>query len=116
MKAAAPKAESTAPSTTATTTPAQPKSAPARATGERGERRERMSNLRKTIARRLVQVKNDTAMLTTFNEVDMSGIMALRAQYKDKFKEKYGVGLGFMSFRSEEHTSELQSLMRTSYA
>src|SRR3546814_11508720 len=75
MKAAAPKAESTAPSTTATTTPAQPKSAPARATGERGERRERMSNLRKTIARRLVQVKNDTAMLTTFNEVDMSGIM-----------------------------------------
>src|SRR3546814_723125 len=108
MKAAAPKAESTAPSTTATTTPAQPKSAPARATGERGERRERMSNLRKTIARRLVQVKNDTAMLTTFNEVDMSGIMALRAQYKDKFKEKYGVGLGFMSFFNRACCQALQ--------
>ena len=68
--------------------------------GAREERRERMSNLRKTISRRLVQVKNDTAMLTTFNEVDMSGIMELRARYKDKFKEKYGVGLGFMSFFS----------------
>lgn len=68
--------------------------------GSREERRERMSNLRKTISRRLVQVKNDTAMLTTFNEVDMSGIMELRARYKDKFKEKYGVGLGFMSFFS----------------
>src|SRR3546814_18925988 len=58
MKAAAPKAERTAPSTTATTTPAQPKSAPARATGERGERHERMSNLRTPISRRLVPVKN----------------------------------------------------------
>jgi 2-oxoglutarate dehydrogenase E2 component (dihydrolipoamide succinyltransferase) len=62
------------------------------------ERREKMSPLRKTVARRLVAVKNDTAMLTTFNEVDMSPIMELRAKYKDKFKEKYGVGLGFMSF------------------
>lgn len=60
-----------------------------------------MSSLRKTIARRLVEVKNDTAMLTTFNEVDMSGVMELRAKYKDKFKEKYGVGLGFMSFFSK---------------
>src|SRR3546814_11304173 len=67
-----------------------------------------MSNLRKTIARRLVQVKNDTAMLTTFNEVDMSGIMALRAQYKDKFKEKYGVGLGFMSFFTRACCQALQ--------
>ncbi len=64
----------------------------------RDERREKMSNLRKTIARRLVEAKNTTAMLTTFNEVDMSNIMALRTQYKDKFKEKHGVGLGFMSF------------------
>jgi 2-oxoglutarate dehydrogenase E2 component (dihydrolipoamide succinyltransferase) len=62
------------------------------------ERREKMSPLRKTVARRLVAVKNETAMLTTFNEVDMSPIMELRAKYKDKFKEKYGVGLGFMSF------------------
>jgi 2-oxoglutarate dehydrogenase E2 component (dihydrolipoamide succinyltransferase) len=62
------------------------------------ERREKMSSLRKTVARRLVAVKNETAMLTTFNEVDMSPIMELRGKYKDKFKEKYGVGLGFMSF------------------
>lgn len=64
----------------------------------RTERREKMSSLRKTIARRLVAVKNETAMLTTFNEVDMKPVMDLRARYKDKFKEKYGVGLGFMSF------------------
>jgi 2-oxoglutarate dehydrogenase E2 component (dihydrolipoamide succinyltransferase) len=67
-------------------------------TGLRGERREKMTSLRKTVARRLVQVKNETAMLTTFNEVDMKPIMDLRAKYKDKFKEKHGVGLGFMSF------------------
>ncbi|WP_038032833.1 2-oxoglutarate dehydrogenase complex dihydrolipoyllysine-residue succinyltransferase [Thermonema rossianum] len=73
--------------------------APAKpAAGSRNERRQRMSSLRKTIARRLVAVKNETAMLTTFNEVNMQPIMDLRKQYKDKFKEKYGVGLGFMSF------------------
>ena len=66
--------------------------------GTRADRREKMSSLRKTVARRLVAVKNETAMLTTFNEVDMSPIMELRGKYKDKFKEKYGVGLGFMSF------------------
>ena len=64
----------------------------------RGVRVERMSSLRKTLARRLVAVKNDTAMLTTFNEVDMKPVMDLRAKYKDMFKEKHGVGLGFMSF------------------
>jgi 2-oxoglutarate dehydrogenase E2 component (dihydrolipoamide succinyltransferase) len=64
----------------------------------RNERREKMSSLRRTIAKRLVQVKNETAMLTTFNEVDMKPVMELRSRYKDKFKEKYGVGLGFMSF------------------
>jgi 2-oxoglutarate dehydrogenase E2 component (dihydrolipoamide succinyltransferase) len=61
-------------------------------------RKERMSNLRKTISRRLVESKNTTAMLTTFNEADMSRIMELRSKYKDVFKEKHGVGLGFMSF------------------
>jgi 2-oxoglutarate dehydrogenase E2 component (dihydrolipoamide succinyltransferase) len=66
--------------------------------GDRVERREKMSNLRKTVAKRLVAVKNETAMLTTFNEVDMQPIMELRSKYKDKFKEKYSVGLGFMSF------------------
>jgi 2-oxoglutarate dehydrogenase E2 component (dihydrolipoamide succinyltransferase) len=64
----------------------------------RNERAEKMSNLRKTVSRRLVEAKNTTAMLTTFNEVDMSKIMALRAQFKDKFKEKHGTNLGFMSF------------------
>lgn len=66
--------------------------------GSRVERREKMSNLRKTISRRLVEAKNGTAMLTTFNEVDMSAIMSVRSQYKDKFKETHGVNLGFMSF------------------
>ncbi len=64
----------------------------------RNERTDKMSNLRKTVSRRLVEAKNTTAMLTTFNEVDMSRIMALRTQYKDKFKEKHGANLGFMSF------------------
>ena len=77
--------------------PAAPQAAPA-ATGDRNQRRERMSNLRKTVARRLVTVKNETAMLTTFNEVNMQPIMDLRTKFKDKFKEKNGVGLGFMSF------------------
>jgi 2-oxoglutarate dehydrogenase E2 component (dihydrolipoamide succinyltransferase) len=67
-------------------------------TGERTQTREKMSNLRKAVARRLVQVKNETAMLTTFNEVNMQPVMDLRNRYKDKFKEKHGVGLGFMSF------------------
>lgn len=66
--------------------------------GSRAERREKMTSLRKTIARRLVSVKNETAMLTTFNEVDMKPVMELRSRYKDQFKEKFGVGLGFMSF------------------
>jgi len=64
----------------------------------RNTRTEKMSNLRKTISRRLVEAKNTTAMLTTFNEVDMSRIMEVRNKYKDKFKEIHGVGLGFMSF------------------
>ena len=66
--------------------------------GSRNERAEKMSPLRKTVAKRLVAVKNETAMLTTFNEVNMKPIMDLRAKYKDQFKEKHGVGLGFMSF------------------
>ena len=73
-------------------------SAPQSTGGNRNQRREKMTSLRKTVARRLVAVKNETAMLTTFNEVDMKPIMDLRGKYKDKFKEKHGVGLGFMSF------------------
>lgn len=64
----------------------------------RNVRQEKMSNLRKTISRRLVEAKNSTAMLTTFNEVDMTQIMTIRKDYKDKFKESHGVNLGFMSF------------------
>ncbi|MFT2009125.1 2-oxoglutarate dehydrogenase complex dihydrolipoyllysine-residue succinyltransferase [Pontibacter sp. 13R65] len=85
----------------------QEAAAPA-ATGERNQRREKMSSLRKTVARRLVQVKNETAMLTTFNEVDMKPIMDIRAKYKDKFKEKHEVGLGFMSFFTKACTVALQ--------
>jgi len=69
-----------------------------RHSGARTERREKMTNLRKKISERLVSVKNNTAMLTTFNEVNMKPIMDLRTKYKDVFKEKHGVGLGFMSF------------------
>jgi len=64
----------------------------------RNDKREKMSNLRKTVSRRLVEAKNTTAMLTTFNEVDMTRIMEIRKQYKDTFKETHGVNLGFMSF------------------
>jgi 2-oxoglutarate dehydrogenase E2 component (dihydrolipoamide succinyltransferase) len=64
----------------------------------RNVRKEKMSNLRKTISRRLVESKNTTAMLTTFNEVDMGRIMDIRTKYKEKFKELHGVNLGFMSF------------------
>jgi 2-oxoglutarate dehydrogenase E2 component (dihydrolipoamide succinyltransferase) len=64
----------------------------------RGVTRSKLSMLRRKVAERLVTAKNETAMLTTFNEVNMSPIFALRKQYKETFKEKHGVGLGFMSF------------------
>ena len=76
--------------------------------GGRNSTRTKMSTLRKKVAERLVSVKNETAMLTTFNEVDMSAVMAVRNQYKDKFKEKYGVGLGFMSFFTKAVTEALR--------
>ena len=76
--------------------------------GARDERREKMSSLRKTVSRRLVSVKNETAMLTTFNEVNMKPIMDLRSKYKEKFKEKYEVGLGFMSFFTKAVTMALK--------
>ncbi len=66
--------------------------------GNRGESRSKLSMLRRKVAERLVAAKNETAMLTTFNEVDMSPIFELRKEYKEAFKEKHGVGLGFMSF------------------
>lgn len=74
----------------------------------RNERVEKMSNLRKTISRRLVEAKNTTAMLTTFNEVDMSAVMELRSKYKEDFKKKHGVNLGFMSFFTKATCYALQ--------
>jgi 2-oxoglutarate dehydrogenase E2 component (dihydrolipoamide succinyltransferase) len=106
------KAELAKPAAKAESKPAAP--APAKAApqpvvaGSRGERREKMSSLRKTVAKRLVAVKNETAMLTTFNEVDMQPIMELRSKYKDKFKEKHQVGLGFMSFFTKAVTEALK--------
>jgi 2-oxoglutarate dehydrogenase E2 component (dihydrolipoamide succinyltransferase) len=76
-------------------------------TGSRDVRTERMSMLRRKVAERLVGVKNETAMLTTFNEVDMKPIMDLRAKYKIKFKEEKGVGLGFMGFFTKAVTTAL---------
>lgn len=98
-KAEAPKAESKA---------SAPKAASTTVSGSREVTREKMSRLRKTIATRLVEAKNTTAMLTTFNEVDMKPIMDIRKKYKDKFKEEFGVGLGFMSFFTKACTIALK--------
>ena len=76
--------------------------------GLRGTSRKKMSSLRRKIASRLVAVKNETAMLTTFNEVDMTAIFAIRKEYKEQFKEKYGVSLGFMSFFTKAVTTALE--------
>ncbi len=82
---------------TKTETPAPKPTTTPRTPFAREERREKMSRMRRTIARRLVSAKNNTAMLTTFNEVDMTGIMELRKKYQDQFLAKYGIKLGFMS-------------------
>lgn len=74
----------------------------------REQKREKMSMLRRRLSQRLVSVKNETAMLTTFNEVDMSNVMQLRKEYKDKFKEVHGIGLGFMSFFTKAVTIALK--------
>jgi len=76
--------------------------------GSRGESRSRLSMLRRKVAERLVSAKNETAMLTTFNEVDMSAIFRLREQYKEGFKDKHGVSLGFMSFFTKAVIRALQ--------
>jgi 2-oxoglutarate dehydrogenase E2 component (dihydrolipoamide succinyltransferase) len=78
------------------------------ASGERHVSREKMSRLRKTIAARLTEAKNGTAMLTTFNEVDMFSLMELRKKYKDAFYEKHEIGLGFMSFFTKACTIALK--------
>ncbi len=103
-KADALAAQPATPPPAASPAPAKPQTpetppAPAPAlTTERQEVRKKLTPIRQTIARRLLAAKNQTAMLTTFNEVDMSQILALRKAYKDRFQEKHAVGLGFMSF------------------
>lgn len=97
MNASAKPAAASAPVSKATAAP-----------GSRNTRVEKMTRLRKTIATRLVEAKNTTAMLTTFNEVDMSALMDLRKKYKDSFKEKHGVNLGFMSFFTKACTIALR--------
>jgi 2-oxoglutarate dehydrogenase E2 component (dihydrolipoamide succinyltransferase) len=77
-------------------------------TGDRPVTRKKMSLLRRKVAERLVAAKNETAMLTTFNEADMSAIFDLRKQYKEKFQEKHGVSLGFMSFFTKAVVRALQ--------
>ena len=76
--------------------------------GTRGSEKTKLSMLRRKVAERLVSAKNETAMLTTFNEVDMTNIYALRDQYKEEFKAKHGLGLGFMSFFTKAVTRALQ--------
>jgi len=98
------KAQPSAPAKPAQKSAAAPVAPP----GERNIRNEKMTSLRRTIAKRLVAVKNETAMLTTFNEVDMKPIMDMRSKYKEQFKEKYGVGLGFMSFFTKAVCAALQ--------
>ena len=102
-----------APTSTASAQPeanAQPQAPQPEPAGSnhRPVRRVRMSTLRKTIAKRLVTAKHETAMLTTFNEVDMSGIMAIRSQYKEVFQKKFGIKLGFMSFFTKACAYALQ--------
>jgi 2-oxoglutarate dehydrogenase E2 component (dihydrolipoamide succinyltransferase) len=91
-----------------TSTPVEAESASLTQPGARNETRKKLSSLRKTVARRLVAVKNETAMLTTFNEINMKPIMDLRAKYKESFKEKHDIGLGFMSFFTKACTIALQ--------
>lgn len=105
------KAEKAAPkeaSKTSSTEKAQNTDTGVQPSSDRIQTRSRMSSLRKTVAKRLVAAKNETAMLTTFNEVDMKPIMDLRKKYKDQFKEKYEIGLGFMSFFTKAVCMALQ--------
>lgn len=89
--------------------PAPPRTIIAKATGERSEQRKPMSPIRKRIAQRLVEAQHTAALLTTFNEVDMSGIMNLRKQHQDSFVERYGIKLGFMSFFVKAAVDALQA-------
>ena len=97
-KADATAAKQSAPTESSSPVPLPPQATSTQGDVQRRQHTERLSTLRKTIARRLVQVKNETAMLSTFNEIDMAPVIALRTRHKAAFKEKYEVNLGFMSF------------------
>ena len=103
----APEARKAPAETKSASAPDSPPATPA-PSGDREQRREKMTSMRRTIAKRLVAAKNETAMLTTFNEVDMQPVMELRKKYKESFKEKYEVGLGFMSFFTKAACQALQ--------
>ncbi|MCH9613614.1 MAG: Dihydrolipoyllysine-residue succinyltransferase component of 2-oxoglutarate dehydrogenase complex [Chlamydiia bacterium] len=106
---AAPAAATTAAASAPALTPTPAAPSPKAPTPSGTTTRKRMSGLRRTIAKKLVEVKNQTAMLTTFNEVDMSKVMELRAQEKDKFMKTHGVKLGFMSFFITAATAALKA-------
>ncbi|HET6765414.1 MAG TPA: 2-oxoglutarate dehydrogenase complex dihydrolipoyllysine-residue succinyltransferase [Longimicrobiaceae bacterium] len=106
--APAPAAQPAAPAAPA----AKPQAAPAAATGGRAETRERMSRRRQTIARRLVESQQTTASLTTFNEVDLSAVMAVRKRRQDAFVKKHGIKLGFMSFFTKATIGALKQFPR----
>lgn len=110
---AAAEAKATAPAVAAPTKPAtvavSTSPAPVVATGDRQQSRQKMPNIRQRIAQRLVEAQHTAAILTTFNEVDMSRVMELRTRYKEQFQKKHGIGLGFMSFFVKAATEALQA-------
>ncbi len=110
---AAADSKSAAPAPTAPAPAAKPSapvvSAPVIGGAERAQTRQKMPNIRQKIAQRLVEAQHTAAILTTFNEVDMSRVMDLRAKYKDAFQKKHGIGLGFMSFFVKATTEALQA-------
>jgi 2-oxoglutarate dehydrogenase E2 component (dihydrolipoamide succinyltransferase) len=110
---AAADSKSAAPAPTAPAPAAKPSapvvSAPVIGEAERAQTRQKMPNIRQKIAQRLVEAQHTAAILTTFNEVDMSRVMDLRAKYKDAFQKKHGIGLGFMSFFVKATTEALQA-------
>ncbi len=109
-RAAASPAAAPAPATPKATTAPTPAPAPIR--GSRGVRREKMPKIRQRIAERLVEAQHNAAMLTTFNECDMTEVMRLRATHKEAFEKQHGVGLGFMGFFVQASVSALQRFPR----
>ncbi len=110
-----PAGDAKAPAASTVSAAAKPASAPAipaAPIGSRGVRRERMTKLRQRIAERLVDAQHNAAMLTTFNEVDMTEVMRLRSEHKESFEKQFGVGLGFMSFFVKAATSALRKYPR----